>query len=67
MNNEDNLSKMIDNLLKTIKKYALIETGDGKYLIYLKKESLTTLSGKSYEIIISDKNYNVFGKENDKQ
>ena len=55
MIDKDNLTTLIDTLLKIIKEYALIETSDGKYSIHLKKERLDTFSGKSYDIIITER------------
>lgn len=59
MKDEDNLSILIDTLLKIIKEYALLETSDGKYSIHLKKESESTF-GKSYEIIINNKKWSAY-------
>ena len=59
MKDEDNLTLLIDTLLKIIKEYALIETSDGKYSIHLKKESESTF-GKSYEIIINNKKWSAY-------
>lgn len=57
MKDKDNLTILIDTLLKIIKEYALMETSDGKYSIYLKKESIDTISGKSYDIIITERQW----------
>ena len=59
MEEKDNLSMLIETLLKLIKEYSLMETSDGKYSIHLKKESVSTF-GKSYEIIINNKKWNIF-------
>lgn len=56
---DDNLTILIDTLLKLIKEYALIETSDGKYSIHLHKESISTF-GKSYEIYINNKKWTAF-------
>lgn len=59
MKEKDNLSILIETLLKIIKEYSLMETSDGKYDIHLKKESESTFD-KSYELIINDKKWNAF-------
>lgn len=57
---EDNLILIIETLLKIIKSCSLLVTSDDKYSIYLKKTSESTISGKSYEIVITDKKWNVY-------
>lgn len=57
---EDNLTLAIDMLLKLVKECALIQTGDGKYSIHLQKESVDTISGKNYEIVINEKKLEYF-------
>ncbi len=60
MENKDNLSILIESLLKMIKEYAVMETNDKKYVIYLLKESESTVCGKTYEIIINDTKWTSF-------
>ena len=62
--NQDNLSLMIEALLKIIKKYSLIETSDEKYSIQLVKTRESTFGGRSYEILINEK-WLSFESEND--
>ena len=57
---QDYLTLTIDNLLNMIKNASVIVTGDNKYAIYLKKESESTINGKSYEIVITDKTWSVY-------
>ena len=61
--NKDNLTLTIETLLMIIKNCSLIVTSDDKYSIYLKKVSESTISGKSYEIVITDKKWNVFEED----
>lgn len=56
----DNLTLTIETILNLVKYTSLIVTGDNKYSIYLKKESESTISGKSYEIVITDKKWNAY-------
>lgn len=57
---KDYLTLTIDNLLNMIKDVSVIVTGDNKYAIYLKKESESTINGKSYEIVITDKKWSAY-------
>lgn len=57
---EDNLTLVIETILKIVKSCSLLVTSDDKYSIYLKKTSESTISGKSYEIVITDKKWDVY-------
>ena len=57
---KDNLTLTIETILKIVKRCSLLVTSDDKYSIYLKKTSESTISGKSYEIVITDKKWNVY-------
>lgn len=61
---KDNLTLLIETLLKTIEEYALIETSDGKYSIHLKKTNYSTMNGKSYEVIITNKKWTAYDEVN---
>lgn len=57
---KDNLTLIIETILKIVKRCSLLVTSDDKYSIYLKKTSESTINGKSYEIVITDKKWNVY-------
>lgn len=61
---KDNLTVLIETLLKLCEEYALIETSDGKYSIYLKKKNYSTTNGKSYEVIITNKKWTAYDEVN---
>ena len=60
MDDKDNLTLIIETILRIVKGCSLVVTSDDKYSIYLKKTSESTISGKSYEIVITDKKWNVY-------
>lgn len=60
MKKEDNLTLTIETILELVKNCSLLITNDDKYSIYLKKTSESTINGKSYEIVITDKKWSVF-------
>ena len=53
----------IDNLLNMIKGSTVMVTGDNKYSIYLKKVTVSTVYGKSYEIVITNKKWSAYDEE----
>lgn len=57
---EDNLTLTIETILKLVKGCSLLVTNDDKYSMYLKKANESTISGKSYEIVITDKKWNAY-------
>jgi len=60
MKDKDNLTLTIETILELVKNCSILVTNDDKYSIYLKKASESTISGKSYEIVITDKKWNVY-------
>ena len=60
MKNKDNLTLTIETILELVKNCSILVTNDDKYSIYLKKVSESTISGKSYEIVITDKKWDVY-------
>ena len=60
MKDKDNLTLTIETILKLVKNCSILVTNDDKYSIYLKKVSESTISGKSYEIVITDKKWDVY-------
>jgi hypothetical protein len=60
MEKKDNLTLTIEAILTLVKGCSVLVTNDEKYSLYLKKVSESTISGKSYEIVITDKKWNVY-------
>lgn len=60
MKDEDNLTLTIETILELVKNCSILVTSDNKYSIYLKKVSESTISGKSYEIVITDKKWSAY-------
>ena len=60
MKDKDNLTLTIEAILELVKNCSILVTNDDKYSIYLKKVSESTISGKSYEIVITDKKWDVY-------
>lgn len=57
---KDNLTLTIETILELVKNCSILVTSDNKYSIYLKKVSESTVSGKTYEIVITDKKWSVY-------
>jgi hypothetical protein len=60
MKKKDNLTLTIEAILTLVKGCSVLVTNDEKYSLYLKKVSESTINGKSYEIVITDKKWNVY-------
>ena len=56
----DSMSELIKYLIKYLKKYSYIKTGDDKWSAYLLKESESTSAGKTYTIVINDLTWDWF-------
>lgn len=60
MDKKDNLTLTIEAILTLVNDCSVFVTNDDKYSLYLKKVSESTINGKSYEIVITDKKWNVY-------